>query len=395
MLAFLFPGQGSQRPGMGAAWVDHPSWEIITEASASTGRDLSYLLTDANAEELTHTRNAQLSTFALSLMILDAIERVGIEPNLVAGHSLGEYSALAAAGALYFEEGVKLVSERGEAMQEAAEDQVGTMAAIIGLEDEEVDIACRRANGEVWVANFNAPGQVVIAGAPEAVDRAGEIAKEIGAKKVLRFPVGGAFHTPFMASARERLQKAINETNFREPEIPVYANVDARAHADADDWPDLLTAQLGSPVRFKQMITHMIEDGADTFVEVGAGGVLSGLIKRISSDVQILSVSQPDELDAFVEAVTKTPEVSEWRREHQGEHLYVFERLVVSPATGLFSPLEDGAIDPESPIEVGTLLGRVGETEVRSPFAGILMGTLAIAGERITSGQPIAWLRAQ
>ncbi len=397
MLAFVFPGQGSQRPGMGSAWSEHPSWEIVTEASASTNRDLAYLLLDADAGELTHTRNAQLATFALSLTVLDAIERVGISPNVAAGHSLGEYTALVAGGSIAFDEGVKLIYERGEAMQEAAEDRPGTMAAIIGLDDEDVDIACRRADGDVWVSTYNAPGQVVIAGAPDAVSRAGEIAKELGAKKTMRFPVGGAFHTPYMASARERLQKAIDHTELRAPEIPVYANVDARAHDNSADWPELLTAQLSAPVRWKQTVTHMVEDGVETFVEIGAGGVLSGLIKRISPDVKIMSVSNPEELDELVEFLAHKPELSDWRREHQGEHLFVSERLVVSPATGLFKPVELTEANSQSidqPIEVGTLLGHVGETEVRSPFSGVLMGTLAISGERITAGQPIAWLRA-
>ena len=158
MLAFTFPGQGSQRPGMGRAWLEHPSWEVVEEASAVAGSDVARLLLDVDQDELTLSANAQLATFVLSLVVLDAIERVGIEPTLCAGHSLGEYTALAASGALGFEEGVRLVVERGEAMHNAAEEHPGTMAAVMGADDDAVDAACQRAEGEVWVANYNAPG---------------------------------------------------------------------------------------------------------------------------------------------------------------------------------------------------------------------------------------------
>ena len=206
MLAFIFPGQGSQRPGMGRPWVEHPSWEVVTEASEVAGRDLARLLLEAEQDKLTLTGNAQLASFVLSLVVLDAIERVGVEPTLCAGHSLGEYTALAAAGALGFEDGVRLVVERGEAMHHAAEEQPGTMAAVLGASDDDAEAAFQRAEGDVWVANYNAPGQVVISGEPEAVKRAGAIAKELGARKVMPLPVAGAFHTILMAPARARLR---------------------------------------------------------------------------------------------------------------------------------------------------------------------------------------------
>ena len=158
MLAFTFPGQGSQRPGMGRPWADHESWELVEEASTYAERDVAQLLLDADAEELKDTRNAQLCTFVTSLMVLDAVERLGIEPSYCAGHSLGEYTALTASGALSFDDGVRLVCERAEAMHEAGIDNPGTMAAVLGLDDEDVEIACRRADNDVWVANFNAPG---------------------------------------------------------------------------------------------------------------------------------------------------------------------------------------------------------------------------------------------
>ena len=218
MIVFTFPGQGSQKPGMGDAWREHPSWELVVEASSVLGRDLEALLLHTDAEELKLTDNAQLSTFLTSLVVLDAVERLGVEPAAAAGHSLGEYTALVASGALAFDDGLRLVAERGAAMREAATDRTGTMAAVLGLDDDDVEVACARVDGDVWVANYNAPGQVVVAGEPEAVAEAAAVAKELGAKKVMPMAVSGAFHTPFMAPARERLRKAIDAAELREPE---------------------------------------------------------------------------------------------------------------------------------------------------------------------------------
>ena len=194
---------------MGRPWADHESWELVEEASTYAERDVARLLLDADAEELRDTRNAQLTTFVSSLMVLDAVERLGIEPSFCAGHSLGEYTALTASGALSFEDGVRLVCERADAMHHAGINNPGTMAAVLGLDDDLVEIACRRADSDVWVANFNAPGQVVIAGSLEGIAAATIVAKELGAKKAMPLPVSGAFHTPFMTPARERLRSQL------------------------------------------------------------------------------------------------------------------------------------------------------------------------------------------
>ena len=393
MLVFTFPGQGSQRPGMGAPWVDHPSWELVADASDAVDRDVAALLLDADQDELTQTRNAQLACFTLSMVVLDAIERTGLAPVAAAGHSLGEYSALVAVGAVAFDDGVRLVAERGEAMQLAAEDQPGTMAAVLGLDVDQCWAACRRADAEVWVANDNAPGQVVIAGDVDAVAKAGEIARELGAKKVMRFPVGGAFHTPLMAPARTRLRKAIANCRFTDCEVPVVANVDATAHREAEDWPGLLSAQLSSPVLWRQTMSELGALGATHVVEVGAGGVLTGMAKRGLPGVTTLPVGTPDDVDKLLEAMAPTAHISSHPLLNDGEHLFVRERLVVAPAAGVFTP------DPEVPaeggeVQVGGLLGTVNGTEVRSPFAGALQGMLAVGGERVVDGQPIAWLLA-
>src|SRR5262245_11874885 len=386
-LAFTFPGQGSQKPGMGRPWVDHESWELVDDASEAAGRDVAHLLLDAKADELTQTRNAQLATYVLSLITLDAIERLGLEPAFAAGHSLGEYSALTAAGALDFIDGVRLVAERGEAMQVAAEERIGTMAAVLGLDDDKVEIACMRAAADVWAANFNAPGNVVIAGDPDAIKSAGAIAKELGASKVLPIRVSGAFHTAFMAPARDRLRKAVSEVDFRSLDMPVVANVDATSHDDAGDWPGLLTAQLSNPVRWRQTVHALAEQGIRTFVELGPGTVLSGTVKRTVDGVRGLAVNTPDDLDTLLERI----EGEEGAAHHEGEHLFMTERVVVSPAAGLFAPVAD--LDCGRPIAAGDLLGTVGDEEVRSPFSGRIEGVLAHLGERVMSRQPIAWLR--
>jgi [acyl-carrier-protein] S-malonyltransferase len=391
MLAFMFPGQGSQKPGMGAAWADHESWELVGEASAVAGRDIAQLLLEADAEELRQTRNAQLTTFVLSLVILDAVERVGVAPAYAAGHSLGEYTALTATGALSFDEGVRTVVARGNAMQEAAEDNPGTMAAILGLEDDDCDAACRMADGNVWVANFNAPGQVVIAGSVDAVGIASAAAKDLGAKKVMPLPVGGAFHTPFMAPARDELRKAIDQATLRSPDVPVVANIDARVHDDPEEWSRLLSAQLCSPVRWRQSVQRMADDGVTRFIEIGPGNVLTGTIKRIVPEARGISVATPDHLDALLEALSG--EQPHPINVPDGEHLYMKERMIVSPAAGVFSPTDQWREATEGLIEVGDVLGTIGDIEVRSRFSGRVMGLIAVDGERVTTSQPIAWLR--
>jgi [acyl-carrier-protein] S-malonyltransferase len=388
MIVFTFPGQGSQKPGMGEAWRDHPSWELVDEASSVAGRDLAALLLEADADELKRTDNAQVATFLTSLVVLDAVERVGVEPAAAAGHSLGEYTALVASGALSLEDGVQLVAERGEAMRVAATDRTGTMGAVLGLDDGDVEIACARVDGDVWVANYNAPGQVVIAGAPEAVDEAAEVARGMGAKKVMPMAVSGAFHTPFMAPARERLRKAVANAELRDPDIAVYANVDARPHPVGGEWAGLLGAQLCSPVRWRQTLHNLADDGATVLVELGPGNVLTGMAKRTVSGATTLSVSVPDDLDTLLATLAAPSAAS--AGVHEGEHLFATERLVVSPAAGVFTPLD--GIEAGTAVDPGAVLGRVGDHDVRSPFAGTVMGMLAVTGERVTTSQPIAWL---
>lgn len=387
-IAFTFPGQGSQAPGMGAEWQQHPSWELVEEASDASERDVEALLLDADADELKQTRNSQLSTFVMSMVILDAVERTGVEPAFHAGHSLGEYSALTASGALAFDDAVRLVTERGNAMQAAADAEEGTMAAVLGLDDDKVELACHRTDGDVWVANYNAPGQVVIAGSPDAIAAAADNARELGAKRVMPIKVGGAFHTPFMSPARDRLRKAIVDVDIRDPNRPVFANVDASPHPEGDEWGQLMGAQLTSPVRWRQTLHALDEAGATVFLELGPGTVLTGMAKRTISGSTNISISSPGHVDQLLEqlsgAVGPGPA-------QDGEHLYAAERLVVSPATGVFTAI--AGLAGKTTVARGQLVGTVGSVEVRSPFEGALQGVLAVDGERVTTSQPIAWLR--
>jgi [acyl-carrier-protein] S-malonyltransferase len=281
------------------------------------------------------------------------------------------------------------------------------MVALEDIDDETADIACRRADGDVWVANYNAPGQVVLAGDAPSVETAIEIATSLGARRNRPLPVGGAFHTPLMSPARPRLRKALREATFRPPEVPVVANVDAQPHDAPEEWRSLLSAQLASPVRWRQTVLQLAGDAGDDkagfepdgqriFAELGPGGVLTGLLRRTVPGVNAVAIAGPADLDRLVEAVAGVTALQSFAASHHGEHLYVSERIVISPCAGVFEPAETSAEAGAdgTPIEVGALLGRVAGEDVRSPFGGRLMGMLALPGERVQTGQPVAWLRA-
>lgn len=295
-VAFLFPGQGSQAPGSGVPWRDSEHWAIVNSASEATGHDVAHLLLDADADELLDTANAQLSTYVISALIAEAVRSAGVNAAHVAGHSLGEYTALGAAGALPLDVGARLVATRGEAMRVASSTNPGTMVAIVGLEVESVEAACRESGGDVWVANDNAPGQVVIAGAADAIEAAAAMAKERGARRPIPLQVAGAFHTPYMAPAQAPLDEAVGGVEFVDPVATPWANVDAAAHRSAADWPDLLSRQLCSPVRWRSQIASMAAAGVDTFVEIGPGSVLCGMVKRIVPDARRFAVATPDQV---------------------------------------------------------------------------------------------------
>ncbi|MGB1404239.1 MAG: ACP S-malonyltransferase [Flavobacteriaceae bacterium] len=290
MKAYVFPGQGAQFPGMGKELYETSSKakERFHQANEILGFEITKIMFGEDAAALKETKVTQPAIF-LHATIQSESMGVTFKPEMVAGHSLGEFSALVAAGVLSFEEGLSLVSERALAMQEACNQSPGTMAAILGLEDEKVEAICKEIEGIVIPANYNCPGQLVISGAVEAVENACEAFKEAGARRALLLPVGGAFHSPLMEPAKERLAKAIEQTTFNNPRCSVYQNVTARGTLDPEELRKQLVAQLTAPVKWTQSIQQMIADGATHFTEVGPGNVLQGLIKKIDRSVETTS----------------------------------------------------------------------------------------------------------
>jgi malonyl CoA-acyl carrier protein transacylase len=288
MKAFVFPGQGAQFVGMGKdLYESNPvAKEMFEKANDILGFRITDIMFEGTPEELKQTRVTQPAVFLHSVILAKTLGD-DFKPDMVAGHSLGEFSALVAAGALSFEDGLRLVSARAQAMQKACEINPSTMAAIIALPDEKVEEVCSGISGVVVCANYNCPGQLVISGEVEAVDAACEQLKAAGAKRALRLPVGGGFHSPCMEPARAELAEAIANTAFSAPVCPVYQNVDAMPHVNPDEIKENLIAQLTAPVRWTKTIQHMIADGATEFVELGPGKVLQGLISKIDRNAEV------------------------------------------------------------------------------------------------------------
>ena len=281
--AYVFPGQGSQFSGMGKELYDASpaARALFEEADRVLGFEISKIMFEGSAEELKQTKVTQPAVFIHSVAAAVALGEE-FTPQMVAGHSLGEFSALVAAGALSFESGLRLVYARAMAMQKACEEVPSTMAAILALPDEKVEEVCEGIEGVV-AANYNCPGQVVISGTTEAVQKACAALKDAGAKRALPLAVSGGFHSPCMASAREELRAAIEQTEFATPRCPIYQNVDAKPHTSPEEIKANLIAQLTSPVRWTQSVRAMLADGAEEFVECGPGAVLTGLISKIKA----------------------------------------------------------------------------------------------------------------
>ncbi|MBQ2413949.1 MAG: ACP S-malonyltransferase [Rikenellaceae bacterium] len=290
MKAFVFPGQGSQFSGMGKDLYENSpaAKELFEKANEILGFRITDIMFAGTDEELKQTFVTQPAVFLHSVIMAKVLGEE-FKPDMVAGHSLGEFSALVAAGALTFENGLRLVAKRAAAMQKACEAQPSTMAAVLGLEDKVVEDICAEIDGVVVAANYNCPGQLVISGTIEAVDVACERLKAAGARRALRLPVGGAFHSPLMEPAKVELQTAIETAEFKAPICPVYQNVDAKPYTDPEQIKANLIAQLTAPVRWTYIVENMLADGADSFMELGPGAVLQGLIKKVSRDVEATS----------------------------------------------------------------------------------------------------------
>ncbi len=286
MKAYVFPGQGAQFVGMGKDLYENnaEARELFDKANEILGFKITDLMFEGTEDDLKQTKVTQPAIFLHSVLLAKSLGDE-FKPDMVAGHSLGEFSALVAAGALSFEEGLKLVSARAHAMQKACEARPSTMAAVLALPDEKVEALCAEVDDVVAPANYNCPGQVVISGTIEGIDAACEKMLAAGAKRALKLKVGGAFHSPLMQPAQEELAEAIANAKFQTPVCPVYQNVDAKPHTDPEEIKANLIKQLTAPVRWTQDVEAMIADGADEFIELGPGSVLQGLVKKINRGV--------------------------------------------------------------------------------------------------------------
>lgn len=292
MKAYVFPGQGAQFSGMGLDLYNENdiAKELFNSANTILGFKITEIMFHGSAEDLKQTKVTQPAIF-LHSVILAKLMGDSFNPDMVAGHSLGEFSALVSSGVITFEDGLKLVSKRAIAMQKACDLQESTMAAVLGLEDSIVEKICEEINGVVVAANYNCPGQLVISGEVSAINKACKKLKENGARRALVLPVGGAFHSPLMNPAKEELEKAINNTVFKKPTCPIYQNVTASAVVDESEIKNNLISQLTSPVRWTHTVQQMIADGAKEFIEVGPGKVLQGLVKKINRESEVSSAT--------------------------------------------------------------------------------------------------------
>ena len=292
MNAYIFPGQGAQFSGMGLDLYENSptAQQLFEKANSILGFSITDIMFEGSAEDLKQTKVTQPAIFLHSVILAKTLGET-FKPHMVAGHSLGEFSALVAAGALTFEDGLSIVSQRTKAMQKACEIKPSTMAAVLGLEDDVVEKICEDTEGVVVAANYNCPGHLVISGEVEAINRACEAMKEAGARRALVLQVGGAFHSPMMEPAREELAAAIENTTFSKPNCPIYQNVTASAITDEDEIKANLISQLTAPVRWTQSVQQMIEDGAKHFTEVGPGKVLQGLVRKINRKAETASAT--------------------------------------------------------------------------------------------------------
>ncbi|MBR2859604.1 MAG: ACP S-malonyltransferase [Alistipes sp.] len=286
--AYVFPGQGAQYCGMGKELYENSveARDMFEQANEILGFRITDVMFEGTAEELKQTKVTQPAVFLHSVVLAKVL---GVEPSAVAGHSLGEFSALVVAGALSFEDGLRLVAKRAMAMQKACEAEHGTMAAVLALPDATIEQVCESVEGVVVAANYNCPGQLVISGAVDAVNEACAKLKEAGARRALVLPVGGAFHSPLMEPARKELAEAIELAHFKEPVCPIYQNVDALPHTSPEEIKANLVAQLTAPVRWTQIVENMTNDEISSYIELGPGTVLRGLISKISPDVEVES----------------------------------------------------------------------------------------------------------
>jgi [acyl-carrier-protein] S-malonyltransferase len=303
-VAIVFPGQGTQSPAMGAPWKGQPAWTVVERAESALGEPVAPLLLDAGAEDLARTRNSQLSVLLTSLMAWDALgPRLAATPDVevvaFAGHSLGQVTALVAAGTLSLDDGIRFAVRRAELTQAAADAHPGSMAALLGATEEQALDACTAAPDGCWLANDNAPGQIVLAGTPEGLEAALARAKELGVRRAMPLPVGGAFHTPLMTDAVAGLEDVLRDLALNEPIAPIVSNEDATAYVDAEGWRERLAQHVIRPVRWRGSMETLASLGATDFFEVGHGSMIAGVAKRTVPDVTVHSIATPEAVDTL------------------------------------------------------------------------------------------------
>lgn len=301
-VGFIFPGQGSQKVGMGEAFIneDESSKDFFNQADRILNTALTDLILHGPEQTLTETKYAQPALLLISTIIYEKLKAEGVQPSFVAGHSLGEYSALVAAGVLDFDSALKLVYERGKLMEQADPDGQGGMAAVLGLDQEAIKLTLSEIEACVEIANLNCPGQIVISGTKAGIDQATVRLKEQGAKRVIPLNVSGPFHSSLMEQASQQLANLLDQVDFNQAEVPVYANVTAEKTKDATELKQLLVKQLYSPVRFHEIIVKLLEEDLDALVEVGNGKVLAGLVKKVSRKAKVFSIQDPDSFSEFM-----------------------------------------------------------------------------------------------
>ena len=303
-VAVVFPGQGTQAPGMGMPWKGQPAWSVVDRAEAALGEPLAPLLLDAGADDLARTRNSQLSVLLTSLMVWEAVgpaltAAADIEIVAFAGHSLGQVTALVAAGTLSVDDGIRFAARRADLTQAAADGHPGRMAALLGATEEQANEACAAAPDACWLANDNAPGQIVLAGTAVGLEAALARAKEIGVRRAMSLPVGGAFHTPLMDDAVAGLESALADVSLREPAAPIVSNDDAQAYTDADGWRDRLPRHVTRPVRWRASMETLAALGAEAFFELGHGAMIAGVAKRTVPDIAVYGIADPEAVDTL------------------------------------------------------------------------------------------------
>ena len=303
-VAVVFPGQGTQSPAMGLPWKGHPAWAVVERAESALGEPLAPLLLDADAVDLARTRNSQLSVLLTSLMAWDALApRLGsaddIEIVAFAGHSLGQVTALVAAGTLSLDDGIRFAARRADLTQAAADAHPGRMAALLGATEEQAEQACAAAPDACWVANDNAPGQIVLAGTPEGLEAALARAKELGVRRAMSLPVGGAFHTPLMNDAAAGLEEVLRDLPLYEPKAPVSSNDDAHLYPDGEGWRARLARHVTRPVLWRGSMEALAAVGATAFFEVGNGSMIAGVAKRTVPDVAVYGIAVPEAIDTL------------------------------------------------------------------------------------------------